>query len=71
VAATGFRYTFANEDAVLGKVTLKVVSLIGVLDALPADNEAISSPTKGEQLADLLPQPHGAEFDEPRRPSAS
>jgi PKD repeat protein len=48
-------YTFTSADASLGKVTFKAVATIGVnspwgfselRDVLPADNEAISSPTK-------------------------
>jgi len=42
-----FSYTFTPEDASLGKVTFKAVAyIIDTRDALPADNEAISSPTK-------------------------
>ena len=40
-----FSYTFASEDAAVGKVTFKVVATLqGARDALLADNEAISSP---------------------------
>lgn len=40
-----FNYTFTSADASIGKVTFKAVaSIIGFRDALPADNEAISSP---------------------------
>ena len=42
-----FSYTFTAADAVLGKVTFRAVAIIqGGRDALPADNEAIGSPTK-------------------------
>lgn len=42
-----FSYTFTADDARIGKVTFKAVATInGVRDALPADNEAIASPTK-------------------------
>ena len=41
----GFSYTFTSQDAAIGKVNfMAVVSLPGVRDALPADNELISSP---------------------------
>ena len=41
-----FSYTFTEEDARLGKVTFRAqVTILGEYDALPADNEAISSPT--------------------------
>ncbi|HET7619868.1 MAG TPA: PKD domain-containing protein [Vicinamibacterales bacterium] len=47
VTSVGFTYTFAPSDAVIGKVTFRVlVSILGARDALPADNEAIGSPTK-------------------------
>ncbi len=40
-----FNYTFTNADASIGKVTFKAVAiLLDARDALPADNEAISSP---------------------------
>jgi hypothetical protein len=40
-----FSYTFTSADASVGKVTFKaVVFLLDARDALPADNEAISSP---------------------------
>jgi hypothetical protein len=43
--ALSFNYTFTSDDAKVGKVAFKVVaSIIGARDALPADNEAISSP---------------------------
>ncbi len=43
----GFIYTFTSEDSSIGKVTFKAVATtISGRDALPADNEAISSPTK-------------------------
>jgi PKD domain len=42
-----FNYTFTAEDASLGKVTFKAVAtIVDRRDALPADNEAISLPTK-------------------------
>jgi len=42
-----FSYTFTSADAALGKVTFKAVAnLQNARDALPADNEAISPPTK-------------------------
>jgi len=42
-----FSYTFTSADAQAGKVTFKAVANIaGAPDALPADNEAISSPVK-------------------------
>ncbi len=42
-----FSYTFTNDDATVGKVTFKAVAnIVGARDALPADNEAIASPTK-------------------------
>jgi hypothetical protein len=42
-----FSYTFTKDDATMGKVTFKAVANIqGARDALPADNEAIASPTK-------------------------
>lgn len=42
-----FSYTFTPDDAALGKVTFKAVATIqNGRDALPADNEAIASPTK-------------------------
>ena len=47
VTSVAFSYTFAPEDAVIGKVTFKAVAtLLGARDALPADNEAIAPPTK-------------------------
>jgi hypothetical protein len=40
-------YTFASEDALMGKVTFKAsANIVDRRDALPADNEAISAPTK-------------------------
>jgi len=40
-----FNYTFTPGDASIGKVSFKAVAVIeGARDALPADNEAISSP---------------------------
>ena len=45
--AVSFSYTFVQGDADMGKVTFKAVAtIIDARDALPADNEAISSPTK-------------------------
>ena len=40
-----FSYTFTSDDARIGKVTFKAIASIeNARDALPADNEAISSP---------------------------
>jgi hypothetical protein len=45
--AIPFAYTFVAEDAFAGKATFKVVAAIeGARDAAPADNEAVSLPTK-------------------------
>jgi PKD repeat protein len=42
-----FSYTFTSDDASVGKVTFRAVAtILGARDALPADNEAIASPTK-------------------------
>ena len=42
-----FSYTFTADDAALGKVTFKAVATVsGARDALPADNEVVSLPTK-------------------------
>jgi hypothetical protein len=42
-----FSYTFDNDDGKFGKVTFKaVVTINDARDALPADNTAISLPTK-------------------------
>jgi hypothetical protein len=42
-----FSYTFTPDDAALGKVTFRAVATIqNGRDALPADNQAIASPTK-------------------------
>jgi hypothetical protein len=42
-----FNYTFTSDDAAIGKVTFKAIAnLVSARDALPADNEAIASPTK-------------------------
>lgn len=42
-----FSYTFTPADAVMGKVTFKAVAILeSYRDVLPADNEAIASPTK-------------------------
>ncbi len=45
--AFAFSYTFTKDDAAMGKVTFRAVATImDARDALPADNEAIASPTK-------------------------
>jgi hypothetical protein len=42
-----FSYTFAPEDAVLGKISFQAIaSLQGARDAIPTDNVFISLPTK-------------------------
>ena len=42
-----FSYTFTAEDKALGKVTFKAIAnMLSGRDALSADNEAVSSPTK-------------------------
>jgi Tol biopolymer transport system component/PKD repeat protein len=42
-----FSYTFTGADAQVGKVTFRAVAnILGVRDALPADDEAIAPPTK-------------------------
>src|SRR5262249_29157466 len=42
-----FNYTFKSDDATVGKVSFEAVAtIIGARDALPADNTAISLPTK-------------------------
>jgi hypothetical protein len=42
-----FSYTFTGDDAAVGKVSFQaVVSMLGARDVLPADNTAISPPTK-------------------------
>jgi PKD repeat protein len=42
-----FSYTFTSADAQIGKVTFRALAvLVGLRDALPADNEAIADPTK-------------------------
>jgi PKD repeat protein len=47
VTSVAFSYTFTADDAVVGKVTFRAVALlVNARDALPADNEAIGSPTK-------------------------
>lgn len=47
VTSVAFSYTFTPDDAAIGKVTFRaVVLLVNARDALPADNEAIGSPTK-------------------------
>jgi PKD repeat protein len=47
VTSVAFSYTFTAADAIIGKVTFKAVALlVNARDALPADNEAIGSPTK-------------------------
>jgi hypothetical protein len=45
-----FNYTFTAEDARVGKVTFRATaSIVGARDALSADNEAVSMPTKVSQ----------------------
>lgn len=47
VSTVLFSYTFAPDDAVIGKVTFRAVAVIpSGRDALPADNVAIGDPTK-------------------------
>jgi hypothetical protein len=47
VTSVAFSYTFAPDDAFIGKVTFRAVAtIVGARDALPADNEAIGTPTK-------------------------
>jgi hypothetical protein len=47
VTSVAFSYTFTPDDAIIGKVTFRAVALlVNARDALPADNEAIGSPTK-------------------------
>jgi PKD repeat protein len=42
-----FSYTFTSDDAAIGKVTFATTaSIVNARDALPADNQALSSPTK-------------------------
>jgi len=42
-----FSYTFTGADAQIGKVTFRALAVVvGLRDALPADNEAIADPTK-------------------------
>jgi hypothetical protein len=42
-----FSYTFTSDDAAIGKVTFAATaSIVGARDALQADNQAVSSPTK-------------------------
>jgi PKD repeat protein len=42
-----FSYTFGNDDATVGKVSFEaIVTILGARDMLPADNTAISTPTK-------------------------
>jgi hypothetical protein len=42
-----FSYTFTPDDAAIGKVTFRAMAnIVNARDALPADNEAISAPTK-------------------------
>jgi hypothetical protein len=44
-ATFSFNYTFTSSDASIGKVTFKAIAVIeGFRDALPTDNELISSP---------------------------
>jgi PKD repeat protein len=45
--AVNLSYTFTDADASVGKVTFRaVVYIVNARDALPADNEAVASPTK-------------------------
>ena len=45
--AVNLSYIFTDADAAVGKVTFRaVVYIVNARDALPADNEAIASPTK-------------------------
>jgi PKD repeat protein len=47
LASVSIPYTFTADDGALGKATFKVtVSIVGARDAVPADNTAISLPTK-------------------------
>jgi len=47
VTPFAFSYTFTSDDAVMGKVTFEAIATLqDARDALPADNEAISLPTK-------------------------
>jgi PKD repeat protein len=47
VTSFAFSYTFTSGDAAMGKVTFKAIATLqDARDVLPADNEAISSPTK-------------------------
>jgi PKD repeat protein len=47
ITPVSLSYTFTNDDATVGKVTFKaVVYIVNARDALPADNEAITTPTK-------------------------
>jgi hypothetical protein len=58
-----FSYTFTNDDSKIGKVTFKAVATLnGARDALPADNEAISLPTK---VTGYKPGPYGASIVNP------
>jgi len=42
-----FNYTFTPDDVTLGKVTFRATAtILGARDAIPADNTAISLPTK-------------------------
>ena len=42
-----FNYSFTSTDAQIGKVTFRALAtVVGLRDALPADNEAIAAPTK-------------------------
>lgn len=42
-----FSYTFTSDDAALGKVTFQAIAtILGARDAVPADNTAISPPTR-------------------------
>ncbi len=47
VTSVAFSYTFAPDDAIIGKVTFRAEAIIlGGRDALPADNVAIGEPTR-------------------------
>ena len=52
-----FSYTFSNDDALIGKVSFRAVAtILSARDVLPADNEAISFPTKVGRITKLSPQ---------------
>ncbi len=47
VTPFAFSYTFTPDDATIGNITFKAIAaLSGARDALPADNEIVSLPTK-------------------------